>query len=82
MFRRMDAYPPVEELFMQLIERHHDWSMAMLNLQTRAGKRIEYPGAPQYLRPGEKPEKRVETDPRVVARFFRQHFGEGVPDAT
>jgi hypothetical protein len=75
-FRRLDAFPPIEELLVQIIERSHDWNMAMLNLHTKPGKRIEYPGPPQFLRPGEKEaERKVETDPRVIARFFREQFG-------
>jgi hypothetical protein len=76
----MDAFPPTEELLVQLLERHHAWAEAHMRalMGVKQGGKIPVPAPPMFLRPDEEdePKRHVETDPRVIARFFREHLGD------
>ena len=72
---REQAYPPTTELIAVLIERQEEWSRAIFQA-LRNQRRVSVPQPMRILRPGEraKTARRVETDPRKIAAFFRQHF--------
>lgn len=73
---RQNAFPPVEELLVQLLERHDEWARSHLAALLHH-KRVTIPVPYRTLRPGEveeTPASRVETDPRRIAAFFQQHF--------
>lgn len=73
---RQSGFTPVEELLVQVLERHDEWARAHLQALLHH-KRITVPAQFQILRPGEEetPARHVETDPAVIAAFFRDHVG-------
>jgi hypothetical protein len=73
---RQSSFTPTEELLVQFLERHDEWARAHLQALLHH-KRIAVPAEFHILRPGEedKPTRKVETDPRVIAAFFSEHFG-------
>jgi hypothetical protein len=73
---RQNAFTPTEELLVQFLERHDEWSRAHLQALLHH-KKVTVPAPFHMLRPGEeqqKPASRVETDPVKIAAFFKQHF--------
>lgn len=74
---RKDSFPPVEEMLVQFIERHDEWSHALL-MALLGHKRVATPAPFQILRPGEDEEPKrpsIETDPRVIAAWFHENIG-------
>jgi hypothetical protein len=68
---RQDAFTPVEECLVLLIERQELWCRALLDVHLEK-REIRVPGELRIPRPGSEPEKpkRVETDPKVIAAWF------------
>lgn len=72
---RQDGWPVGDELLATLIEVTDSWSRALFELAA-GEKSIQVPGPIEIRRPGstaETPAPRAETDPNVVAAFFRKH---------
>ena len=71
---RQHSFPPVEELLVQLLERHDQWARAHLQALLHH-KKVSVPAEFQIMRPGEEdqPVRKIETDPAKIAAFFQQH---------
>jgi hypothetical protein len=71
---RSKAFPPVEEMLATLIERHDEWSQALLKAALNH-KRVTPPGQMRFQRPGEEPERKLVSDPRAIAAWFAKNVG-------
>lgn len=73
---RQSAFTPAEELMVQFLERHDEWARAHLQALLHH-RRVSVPPEIHIMRPGDEPAptRKVETDPAVIAKFFREHFG-------
>lgn len=67
---RCDRLPPAEEYLALLVERSDAWQRAHLGVITGKGGKV--PREIRIRRPGEPdtPARRVERDPRKIAKFF------------
>lgn len=67
---RIDRLPPAEEYLALMLERTDMWERAHLGIAT--GQRVRVPAGIHIQRPGqpETPQRKVERDPRKIARFF------------
>jgi hypothetical protein len=74
---RQHAFTPVEELLVQLLERHDQWARTHLQALLHH-KKVSVPAEFHMLRPGEQEQaasRRVETNPVVIAEFFKRNIG-------
>jgi hypothetical protein len=74
---RQHSFTPVEELLVQVLERHDEWARAHLSAMLNH-KKVVVPAEFVMLRPGENEQplaNRVENDPVKIAAFFEQNFG-------
>lgn len=76
---RHDSFTTTDELLAQLLERTDAWQRAIFTalIPPKKGqpRRISLPAPVEILRPDdEPPQRKVETDPRVIAAWFSQHF--------
>jgi hypothetical protein len=73
---RQNAFTPTEELLAQFLERHDEWARSHLQALLHH-KKVTVPPEVHIMRPGEEPEpaRKVETDPLVIAAWFKSHIG-------